>query len=198
MKSRAVCSVFLLLLASNVSNADDWPGFRGNTRGIAPNQDLPTQLNKDNLLWTMKMPGVGTSSPIVLGDKIFLTAYTGYGTAISSGFFGGPKGDDGPKKDFPKKDFPKKEFGKGDFGGFGKGGPPDAAQKNLKLLVVCVDGNKGEILWQKEVDPKLPETNFSGMIREHGYASNTPVADADGVFAFFGKSGAIGFDLKGN
>src|SRR5438094_435714 len=56
--------------------AEDWPGFRGAKGGLAPDQDLPAQVTKDNVLWKIKMPGVGTSSPILSGDKVFVTAYT--------------------------------------------------------------------------------------------------------------------------
>lgn len=169
-----------------LASADDWPAFRGARGGAAADQDLPSHVTKDSVLWKLKLPGVGTSSPIVTGDKILLTAYSGYGAKISKGFGGGG---------FGKGGFGKGGFGKGGFGG--KGGPPDPEQKNLKLHVLCVDRAKGTIAWEKEIEPKLPEINFSGMIREHGYASATPVTDGERVYAFFGKSGVVAFDLKG-
>jgi outer membrane protein assembly factor BamB len=112
------------------------------------------------------------------------------------GFGGPPKGDTGkggPKGDFGKKGLPKGGFGKGPFGG----GPPDPEQKNLKLVALCLDGAKGTILWQKEIEPRLPENNFAGMVTQHGYASSTPVTDGDHVYFFFGKSGVLAYDLKG-
>ncbi|MFO0966649.1 MAG: PQQ-binding-like beta-propeller repeat protein [Gemmataceae bacterium] len=176
---------------SSFAQADDWPGFRGATGGVAPDQDLPTKVGKDNVLWKVKMPGVGASSPIVVGDKLFLTAYAGYGTNVSKSSFGGGFGKGG----FGKGDSGKGGFGKG---GFGKGGPADPEQKKLKLLVVCVDRATGAVAWKKEIEPKLPEINFGGMIREHGYATPTPVSDGENVYAFFGKSGVVAFDKKGN
>jgi outer membrane protein assembly factor BamB len=170
--SLAVCMLGAVL-------AEDWPGFRGNHGGVAVSQDLPTKVTKDNLLWKLKMPGVGTSSPITYGDKIFVTAYKGYGTALTKQSPGAGK------------------KGGGGGGGFGKGGPPDADQKNLRLLVLCVDARDGKIVWQKEVTPKFPEINFSGMFREHGYASSTPATDGERVIAFFGKSGVHAFDMEG-
>jgi outer membrane protein assembly factor BamB len=165
-----------------LTRADDWPGFRGSKGGVAAEQDLPAQFTKDNVLWKVKLPGVGTSSPILAGDKVLVTAYSGYGTKISR-VFGGGKGG----------------FGKGGFGkgGYGKGGSADPEQKQLKLLIVCLDRTTGEILWQKEIEPKLPEVNFSGMMREHGYASSTPLTDGERVYVFFGKSGVVAFDLAG-
>ena len=175
--------------------AADWPGFRGTRGGVADDKDLPVQWSKDNFLWKVKLPGPGTSSPITTGDKVIVTCYTGYGLTAGKGFggFGGGKGGKGG--------FGKGGFGKGK-GGFGKGGfgrsPEDtAAQKKLKLVVLCLDRTRGEVLWQKEVEPKLPETPHTGMMREHGYASSTPVTDGERVYVFFGKSGVLAYDLTG-
>jgi hypothetical protein len=52
-------------------------------------------------------------------------------------------------------------------------------------------------LWQKEVRPRLPEASFTGFLREHGYASSTPVTDGERVYTFFGKTGVVAFDLSG-
>jgi outer membrane protein assembly factor BamB len=176
--------------------AADWPGFRGSRSGIADDKDLPVQWSQDNFLWKFKMPGPGTSSPITTGDKVIVTCYTGYGTTEGKGF--GGKGGFG-KGGFGKGGFGKGGFGKGGFGkgGFGKGGAAAGEQKKLRLLVLCLDRNKGELLWQKEIEPKLPETPHTGMMQEHGYASSTPVTDGERVYAFFGKSGVLAFDLSG-
>lgn len=60
---------------------EDWPRFRGpgragQARGLtAP----PTAFGPDkNILWKVPLPGGGTSSPVLFGDRIFLTCYTGY------------------------------------------------------------------------------------------------------------------------
>ncbi|MEL6107606.1 MAG: PQQ-binding-like beta-propeller repeat protein, partial [Planctomycetota bacterium] len=61
--------------------ADDWTRFLGN-RGdaTAANEDLPKVWSSSkNLLWRTELPGPGASSPIVVGDRIFITCYTGYG-----------------------------------------------------------------------------------------------------------------------
>jgi hypothetical protein len=66
---------------------------------------------------------------------------------------------------------------------------------DLKLHVVCLDRDSGKIHWNTEVVPKLPEQ--ATIREEHGYASSTPVADGERVYAFFGKSGVFAFDLTG-
>ncbi len=65
---------------------------------------------------------------------------------------------------------------------------------DLQRHLVCVRRDDGEILWDQSVNAKLPEE--SG-IRDHGYAANTPAADADRVYTFFGKSGVFAYDHQG-
>ena len=66
--------------------AQDWRQFRGEQGTAAPETaDLPTQWDADtNIKWKTKLPGYGASSPIIVGDKIFLTCYSGYGTETPS------------------------------------------------------------------------------------------------------------------
>ena len=52
----------------------DWTRFRGpNGTGIRES-DVPTEFGIDNnLKWKLELPGRGVSSPIVVGDKVFVT-----------------------------------------------------------------------------------------------------------------------------
>ena len=63
-----------------VATADDWPGFRGpDGFGTSTARHLPlTWSSESNLAWKTELPGPGTSSPIVVGKKVFLTCYSGY------------------------------------------------------------------------------------------------------------------------
>ena len=74
-----VCGAFFS--ASGVQ-ASDWDRFRGpNGTGISPDPDpLPTTFSEtENLQWKVALPGGGVSCPIVVGDKVFVTCYSGYG-----------------------------------------------------------------------------------------------------------------------
>ncbi len=60
----------------------DWDRFRGpNGTGISPDADpLPATFSEtENLQWKVALPGAGVSCPIVVGDKVFVTCYSGYG-----------------------------------------------------------------------------------------------------------------------
>jgi outer membrane protein assembly factor BamB len=68
----ALATLALLALGSG----DDWPQFRGPTgQGLAPNARLPTEWSAtQNVAWKKEIPGVGWSSPVVGGGKIYLTS----------------------------------------------------------------------------------------------------------------------------
>ena len=77
---RLIASV--MILASLALAGADWTRFRGpDATGVADDKGLPlTWTETENVLWKTPLPGFGASSPITLGDKIFLTCYSGYAT----------------------------------------------------------------------------------------------------------------------
>lgn len=58
-----------------LSATADWPWWRGPTRnGVASNRPVPTAVSDtENLLWKVQVPGRGHSSPIVVGNRVYLT-----------------------------------------------------------------------------------------------------------------------------
>jgi outer membrane protein assembly factor BamB len=66
---------------SAAGEAADWPQFRGpGGQGVSPSRGLPlTWGPKENVVWKAALPGAGTSSPIVVGARVFLTSYSGFG-----------------------------------------------------------------------------------------------------------------------
>lgn len=68
--------------AAGPEGASGWSRFRGpNGSGVAKDaSQLPAEFNaKKNLQWRAELPGPGSSSPIVVGEKIFITCWSGYG-----------------------------------------------------------------------------------------------------------------------
>ena len=137
--------------------SSDWPQFRGSGalgRGEAKGAPLHWS-DSSNVVWKAALPGPGASSPIVIGDRIFLTCFTGF--AASS-----------------------REPGE---------------MTALRRHLVALNLADGKMLWNTPVPAEMPEQD---KIREnHGYASSTPVADTERIYAFFGKSGVFAFDHSG-
>src|SRR6516162_2780309 len=145
-----------LLLVSAILTAflaigADWLQFRGpGGSGTSSETGLPTTWSsKENIVWRTKLPGPGTSCPIVVGKRVYVTSYSGYGL----------------------------ERGKGEM---------DKLMRHL----MCIDRDKGEILWTKDFKPVLPESQYGpgGNESEHGYSSSTIASDGQHLFVFFGKS----------
>ena len=81
----AVGSLTLVLSSTliNGSLAGDWPRFRGpNGTGVSMDESpVPTSWSAtENLKWKVALPGPGSSSPIVVGNRVFVTCWSGYGT----------------------------------------------------------------------------------------------------------------------
>jgi outer membrane protein assembly factor BamB len=56
----------------------DWPRWRGpNADGVADGTELPLRWSKtENVRWSVALPGWGTSSPVVYGNRVFVTSQT--------------------------------------------------------------------------------------------------------------------------
>jgi outer membrane protein assembly factor BamB len=72
-----------ILVVVSFLSAENWPGFRGPSRqGISTDKELPTTWSAtENIAWKTEIPGHGWSSPIVWGDRIFLTTATEEGAS---------------------------------------------------------------------------------------------------------------------
>jgi outer membrane protein assembly factor BamB len=75
---RRIAAVALAVLAAHATAAD-WPSFRGpNGTGAVPDA-VPTKWSAtQNVVWKTDLPGAGTSAPVVVGNKVFVTCYSGY------------------------------------------------------------------------------------------------------------------------
>lgn len=73
-------TTFLFLIVVASPTFADWSQFRGPAgQGISKEKGLPTTWSTtENLVWKIDLPGAGNSCPIVVGNKIYLTTYTGY------------------------------------------------------------------------------------------------------------------------
>jgi outer membrane protein assembly factor BamB len=76
MTPRSVVCVLTVCLLPALASAEDWPCWRGpRGDGTSLEKGLPrTWSRTENVAWKTKIPGIGHSSPIVWGDRIFLTS----------------------------------------------------------------------------------------------------------------------------
>lgn len=71
--------------AKAADSLTDWPQFRGLAGAASGPATLPVQWDFErHVRWRRELPGPGGSSPIVVGEQIFLTAYSGYGVDAQS------------------------------------------------------------------------------------------------------------------
>jgi outer membrane protein assembly factor BamB len=122
----------LFLLATITVEAQNWPQFRGPVAsGVADGKPLAATWDaakNENILWKTPIPGLAHSSPIVWGDRIYVT------TAISSD--------------------PTSEFRHGLFGDV----EPAKDQSKHKFNVYAIDKKTGKILWERLAYEGVPRT----------------------------------------
>ncbi len=69
--------VLALIIGSSLF-AEDWSRFRGaNGQGIVADELPLTWTSEEDVAWKYDLPGKGSSSPIVVGDRVFVTCYSG-------------------------------------------------------------------------------------------------------------------------
>lgn len=79
MYSKSLLLLVLGLLPWGVAHAEDWPQWRGaRLDGISHEKNLPVTWDaKEGVAWRLPMPGPAGSTPVVFGDKIFVTSVDG-------------------------------------------------------------------------------------------------------------------------
>src|SRR5438067_729049 len=87
MNARRLLLPALGLLCAAAAAGADWPAFRGpHANGVSDDVGLPVTWGPEqNVVWKVKLPGPGASSPIILGERVFVTCYTDYGIGKKGG-----------------------------------------------------------------------------------------------------------------
>ena len=86
MKTTTLLLGICAVLATTGTQAADWLRFRGpNADGSTSEKGLPLKWSEqENLTWRTELPGPGSSSPIIVGNVVYLTCYSGYGADVKS------------------------------------------------------------------------------------------------------------------
>ena len=124
-------SVAVLVLATPIMLAAEpqWPQWRGPLgTGEAPGAKPPVEWSEvKNVRWKTPLPGLGHSTPVIAGDKVFVTTAVPVGEKLPPKFSGAP----GAHDNLP------------------------VTQKH-RFAVIALDRNSGKVLWDKTVAEALP------------------------------------------
>ena len=171
-RAHAVAAVCLLFTVSAAAG-ENWPQWRGpGGQGVSSETRVPADWGPDrNIAWKAALPGTGQSSPVVWGNRIFLTS------AIEGEVVPGAK----PVEHLMEgKPWVHPESVAGD--------------RRHTLKVVAVDATSGKIVWdQTAYDGPVHDARH----RRSSFAAPTPATDGALVFAYFGPEGLYAYDTSG-
>jgi outer membrane protein assembly factor BamB len=161
----------ILFVCSASLQAQNWPSFRGeNASGVATAGRPPATwelATSRNVRWKLPIPGLGHSSPIVWGDRIYLT------TAVAL-------------------ERTSDELKLGDVDAAGIDPAKDVVRHSWRLY--AIDRATGRVAWERvahEGVPRVPRHAKSS------HASATPATNGTFVVALFGSEGLFCFDAAG-
>jgi len=83
------------------------------------------------------------------------------------------------------------------FSGYGLDANAPGEKSDLRLHTLCIDYETGKVLWDESIEASPSEQKATTRIVDHGYASPTPTVDDQAVYAAFGPSGLVAYDLNG-
>src|SRR5436190_6909921 len=138
------CAVVLVALwgcaLAPAQSSDQWAQWRGPFSNGMARGDAPTNWSDTtNIKWKAQIPGRGHSTPIIWGDKIFLT------TAI-------PTGKPGATPTNPEPPTSPQ--------GGGRGGAVAGPQVEHRFELLCLDRQTGKLLWQRTAKVATPHEGY--------------------------------------
>lgn len=177
MTSRNSSSLAALVLVASVAvSASDWPHWRGpSSNGIAAVSALPaTWSARENVAWQSPLEGAGVSSPIVFGNRVFVTSQAGDGRRRAG-------------------NHPTLTQG-GDPRSAGETSLNKRARAEVAFIVEAFDRTSGKRVWIHETKP---EGDLPPVHDKHNLASASPVTDGERVYAWFGTGQLVALDING-
>lgn len=183
----------------------NWPAWRGpHMTGVATSGNPPIEWSETkNVKWKVEIPGKGSSSPIVWGDKIFIS------TAVPTEQRAAPKKKEaapGGGRQIDMSRLPERirrrmegmsaEERQRFMQRMRRRGPRGIQPEFVHQFVLyAINRADGKVLWKRVVQKELPH---EGTHPTGTWASNSPVTDGEHVYAYFGSRGLYCFDMDGN
>jgi len=154
---------------------DFWPQWRGPLgTGAAPRATPLLQWSEtQNVRWKVALPGKGHSTPVVWGDRVYVTLAAPVGPSLETA-----------------------AEGQGSHLSHDAHGAHDNAPvtHRQEFVVLALDRGTGKIVWRRVVHTQVPH---EGGHTTASFASHSPVTDGEHLFAFFGSHGLYALDLQG-
>lgn len=164
----AVCGV------TAVAAASDWTQFRGpQGNGHVPELSHPDSWSDtENVAWAVELAGSGWSSPVVFGDRVFVTMAISESGTKPVGMTEGVR----------------------NLQSMGLGGKKP--KETLQFAIACLNLNDGAVVWQKSLEQKVPP---HPVHPSNSFATESPATDGKSLFVYFGAIGLVaGLDFDGN
>ncbi|MEQ1827222.1 MAG: PQQ-binding-like beta-propeller repeat protein [Pirellula sp.] len=155
---------------ASMAIGQDWPQFRGPLgNGHASDQRLPTSWGGffDEPVWSTTIPGQGYSSPIVIGERIWLTSSER--VALN---------DTGVQERLSKYPYDQDDF---------------QAHASVRLFALELNAVNGQILRRIDL---FTIDNPTPIHASNSYASPTPVSDGERIYCHFGSLGTACVDVQ--
>jgi outer membrane protein assembly factor BamB len=179
MESLRIAILILVIAFSGSVIAADWPQWRGpHGNGVADEKNLPDRWTAtENVAWKSPLAGLGVSSPIVWGDRVFVTSQIG----------------DGVTRQGPRL------VQRGDAAAAGEralgGGRTRSTSDRTFFVVEAFNRADGRRVWERRVEAVGP---LPTVHDKHNLASPSPVTDGQMVYAWFGTGQIVALDMAGN
>jgi outer membrane protein assembly factor BamB len=183
MDSRSGTLIFAAVLLAEPGVSANWPQWRGpSSHGVSTEAGLPTTWSTSrNIAWRASLAGLGTSSPIVWGDRVIVTSQIG-GSPVA-------EGDAHPRLARDDRALAEREH---PIGGRRPAAVP--ATDDVWLVVEAFARLDGRRLWEHRTKAigSLPAVH-----EKHNLATPTPVTDGRRVYAWFGNGQIVALDMEG-
>lgn len=168
--TRLVLALTAVVALQPQATPSNWHQWRGpSNTGVAPGDAPATWSDSSNVAWKVEIPGRGHSSPVIWGDRIFIT------TAIPTGApAAAPEADQSQ-------------------GRRGRGAAPLVEHR---FVVMALDRATGKVVWEKTATVATPHEPHH--FQYGSFASNSPVTDGKRIYASFGSRGLYVYDMNGN
>ena len=185
-----VCALLLAATAVHAQDKPAWPQFRGpESNPVGTHAKLAESWSKtENVEWFQEIPGRGWSSPIVTGDKVYVTTVTTDGKSKPPQT--GTEYSNEYVAELRKQGLSMEEVIK-------RVTERDIElpnEVNLHYFLYCLNLKSGKVEWSKEFYTGRPP---GGRHRKNSFISETPVTDGKFIYVYVANLGLWAFDLKG-